>query len=198
MKKNSVLTVIFSVMLMQVLLALPCKGETDPETTQSGGAVYDEMAMIENAYARVVKYYNKSMDDGQAVKIARLLLYYADKYDLDPRLMVAVIVVESNFKPHAVSPKGAVGLGQLMPGTARSLGVSNAYDVSQNIYGTARYLRMMYDRWQDNDNVLDRMLASYNAGPEAVAKYNGIPPYSETQKYVKKVKKLYRFFVYGS
>lgn len=157
----------------------------------------EEYNSIKQAYLRVVKYYNKNLSDAQALKIASLLLYYADKYDLDPRLVVAVVAVESRFQPQAVSPKGAMGLGQLMPGTAKMLGVKNAFDVNQNLYGTTRYLRMQIDRWGKRDDLLDLILASYNAGPEAVEKYKGIPPYNETRSYVVKVKKLYHFFVYG-
>lgn len=157
----------------------------------------DEYKRIELAYSQVAKYYNGALTDGQAVYISRCILYYSTQFRIDPRLVVALIVAESRFKPGAVSPKGAQGLGQLMPGTARYLGVSNAYDVQQNVYGTVKYLREQYDRWQSSPNVLDLMLAAYNAGPEAVAKSGGIPPYSETQSYVTRVEELYRYFVHG-
>lgn len=158
----------------------------------------EEYARIEIAYTQVVKYYNKNLPDNEALRIARCILYYSNYYKLDPRLIVAVIVQESRFNPQAVSHAGAQGLGQLMPGTARYLGVSNSFDVQQNIYGTVRYLREQYDRFQSKSNVLDFMLAAYNAGPEAAAKYNGVPPYKETKNYVVQVKKLYRYFMYGS
>jgi soluble lytic murein transglycosylase-like protein len=158
----------------------------------------EEYARIEMAYTQVVKYYNKKLPDNEALRIARCILYYSNYYKLDPRLVVAVIVQESRFNPSAVSHAGAQGLGQLMPGTARYLGVSNSFDVQQNIYGTVRYLREQYDRFQSNPNVLDYMLAAYNAGPEAVAKYKGVPPYKETRNYVVQVKKLYKYFMYGS
>lgn len=158
----------------------------------------EEYARIELAYTQVVKYYNKNLPDNEALRIARCILYYSNYYKLDPRLIVAVIVQESRFNPKAVSHAGAQGLGQLMPGTARYLGVSNSFDVQQNIYGTVRYLREQYDRFQGKSNVLDFMLAAYNAGPEAAAKYNGVPPYKETKNYVVQVKKLYRYFMYGS
>lgn len=160
--------------------------------------VSEEYARIELAYTQVVKYYNKKLSDTEALRIARCILYYSNYYKLDPRLIVAVIVQESRFNPKAVSHAGAQGLGQLMPGTASYLGVSNSFDVQQNVYGTVRYLREQYDRFQHNSNVLDFMLAAYNAGPEAVAKYNGVPPYKETKNYVVQVKKLYRYFMYGS
>jgi len=199
--------VLLSLIAPFILLAAPAACEEEQQSAIEKQPVVaetpreqftDDYSLIENAYTRVVMYYNKNMPARQARKIARLVLYYSDRFGLDPRLLVAVIVVESRFQPDAVSPKGAMGLGQLMPDTARILGVNNAFDVSQNIYGTARYLRLQYDRWQHSENVLDLMLASYNAGPEAVARYKGVPPYRETKNYVIKVKRLYTFFVYGS
>lgn len=95
-------------------------------------------------------------------------------------LIDAVIRTESGYRPHAVSRVGAQGLMQLMPATARSLGVTNAFDPEENILGGARYLRKMYDRFGS----LRLAIAAYNAGPKAVKKYDGIPPYRETQRYV--------------
>ena len=107
-----------------------------------------------------------------------------------PRALVrAVMNVESCFEPRAVSRVGARGLMQLMPETAAMLGVKDSFDAGQNIAGGTRYLRMMHDRYPGDWN---RVLAAYNAGPGAVDKYNGIPPYRETQSYVKKVMALYQ------
>ena len=108
----------------------------------------------------------------------------ADKYNLDESLIKAVIKAESGFNPNAVSKAGASGLMQLMPGTARGLGVEDIFDVEQNIEGGAKYLRGMLDRF-DGDKSL--ALAAYNAGPNAVKRYGGIPPYQETQNYVKRM-----------
>jgi soluble lytic murein transglycosylase-like protein len=112
----------------------------------------------------------------------------AERHGLDPRLVAAVIMVESSGDPKAVSRKGARGLMQLMPDTAKTLGVSNAFDPEQNVEGGSRYLRNMLDRHEQD---LSLALAAYNAGPTAVEKHGGIPPYPETQKYVKRVLALY-------
>jgi soluble lytic murein transglycosylase-like protein len=121
---------------------------------------------------------------GTAVAYRELIRAAAARYTLAPELVEAVIRVESNFEPRAVSPKGARGLMQLMPATAALLGVRNVFNVAENIDGGVRHLRDLVDRYQGN---LALALAAYNAGADAVARHGGIPPYAETQAYVRRI-----------
>lgn len=122
----------------------------------------------------------------------RLLLEAAGATGLHPALLKAVCLAESGMNPNAVSHAGAQGLMQLMPATAAGLQVSDPFDPEQSIGGGARYLAAQLDTFGDTR----RALAAYNAGPGNVRKYNGIPPFEETQDYVVKVMDLYRYFRY--
>lgn len=141
------------------------------------------------SYRSMARHYNPTLRDDEAHAIATALLGYSRHFNVDPRLVVALVVVESGFQPRVRSRAGAIGLGQLMPETARALRV-DPDDPVQNLYGAIRYLRGNLDRfgWEN----LHLALAAYNAGRGAVERYEGIPPYDETRWYVHNVTNLYR------
>lgn len=163
------------------------------------------ISTIENRFQSLMSYAQKPDTDFQKIldtkvenkknptsvsrsEINDLITKYSDKNGLDEDFVKAVINQESGFNPNATSHCGAMGLMQLMPSTAQGLGVKNAYDAEQNIEGGTKYLKGLMDRF-NNDKSL--ALAAYNAGPNAVKKYGGIPPYAETQNYVKSVLSKY-------
>jgi soluble lytic murein transglycosylase-like protein len=117
-------------------------------------------------------------------EIERLITENARAYKLDPALIKAIVANESGFDPTAHSTAGAQGLMQLMPRTAASLGVSDPYDPAQNIWGGTRYLHSLLSQFGGS---VERAVAAYNAGPAAVAKYKGVPPYAQTRAYVRNV-----------
>jgi soluble lytic murein transglycosylase-like protein len=141
------------------------------------------------SYSAIARFYNPLLTSDEADRIGRALLGYSYQFNLDPRLVVALVVIESGFQPMARSRVGALGLGQLMPETARALGVDPT-DPTQNLYGSILYLKGNLDRfgWEN----VHLALAAYNAGRSAVERYEGIPPYAETQWYVVNVTSLYR------
>ena len=117
-------------------------------------------------------------------EIDRLVSANSATWNVDPSLIKAIIANESGFNSNATSNVGAQGLMQLMPSTASGLGVTNSYDPAQNVWGGTRYLRSLLDRFGGNTELA---VAAYNAGPNAVEKYSGVPPYAETQNYVQNV-----------
>jgi hypothetical protein len=124
------------------------------------------------------------------LSIAKSIIYHCSRHPVDPLLMTALINIESAFDTYAVSSSGAIGLGQLMPGTAAGLGV-NPHDRFQNVGGAVRYFYQQLKRWEGYKEQVNLALASYNAGPGAVSRYRGVPPFSETRNYIYFINTLY-------
>jgi soluble lytic murein transglycosylase-like protein/outer membrane lipoprotein SlyB len=151
-----------------------------------------------DAYKRAIRYFNRRGSEQEVDRIARAVLNYSIEYQVDARLVMAVFAVESNFNPRARSHVGATGLGQLMPGTAAGLGVRDIYNIEENVRGAVLYIRDQLNRYEGKDDWtrLQLALAAYNAGPGAVKKYGGkVPPYRETQAYVRKVSAWFLHFL---
>ena len=155
-----------------------------------------QVAAVLPQYMGFIQHHNKHLSEKDAYQIALGIVAYSVQYGVDARLILAMVLAESGFDPTVVSSAGAMGLGQLMPGTAKALGVSDPFDISQNLYGTVRTIRGHLDRQgkvaKDEYENLILALAAYNAGPGAVKKYGGVPPYKETEAYIAKVVKMYR------
>lgn len=142
-------------------------------------------------YAAFIRARNPRLSPAKAGEIAQALVGFCIRYDVDARLVMAILMVESGLDPNAVSRSGAVGLGQLMPGTAQWMGVRNSYDTTDNLYGMVKLLRTHMDQYGTRDGSDPLVLAAYNAGIGAVKKYGGVPPFVETQNYVRKVTAIY-------
>lgn len=163
---------------------------TDPRTGQFVKTVNVPARVVPN---RVVPAAAGAADQEQAIaslaglNMRTLIEDTASQYEVSPELVDSVIQVESNYNPRAVSPKGAQGLMQLMPATARRFGVRNSFDPKDNIVGGVRYLKFLQETFKD-----ERLaIAAYNAGEGAVQKYGNVPPYAETMSYVAKVGRKY-------
>jgi len=140
-------------------------------------------------FGNVEQYKIGGTPDERMKKLEPIIMNAAEKHGVDPSLIKAVIRQESGGNPYAVSKSGAKGLMQLMDGTAKEMGVRNSYDRNANIDGGTRYLKKMLDRF---DGDVSLALAAYNAGPDSVKKYDGIPPYPETVNYVDSVMTQYQ------
>jgi soluble lytic murein transglycosylase-like protein len=147
-------------------------------------------------YAAFIKQRNKRLTDSEAYRIASGIIGFSLRYGVDARLIMAMVMVESGFNPNATSRAGAMGLGQLMPGTAKWMGVNNAYDTTENLFGTVKLIRGHLEKYTRQAGAeydgLVLALAAYNAGSGAVKRHGGVPPYRETQNYVRKVISIYK------
>ena len=170
--------------LLMTTVALPC----------AAAPTRPPAAEVMDAYVAAIRYFNAGVGQAEAERIVNAVLRESAAGGVDPRLVVAIVATESSFDRTARSSSGAMGLGQLMPGTAADDGVSDADDVDQNIRGTVLTLRgdlAHYARFDQQHQYLFA-IAAYNAGSGAVDEYGGIPPYDETVHYVMKVVVLWR------
>ncbi|QOX65397.1 lytic transglycosylase domain-containing protein [Anoxybacterium hadale] len=162
----------------------PAGGKTSgTDSISSFAEILDTVIEKEKKSEAAVPETARSTDSRQ-LNLDEIFQKASDTYQVSVELLKAVAKAESNFNPAAQSRAGAQGIMQLMPGTAKGLGVTDSFDPEQNIMGGAKYLRQMLDRYDGNTTLA---LAAYNAGPGNVAKYNGIPPFNETRNYITKV-----------
>lgn len=151
---------------------------------------------VYETYLAYIRKCNRRLSVSQADAITSSILLFSERYAVDPRLVIALIIAESDFHIKETSNKGAMGLGQLMPDEVHDLGLNNPYDPTQNIAGAIYLLRGRLDNYRGGGDLTMQhvilALASYNAGMGAVKKYGGVPPYRETQNYVKKIERIYR------
>lgn len=178
-----------SLLVFAMLAASPMRA-TDSATATKPAAVRTVVVRVDPRTRKLVRHVvvtAPAQKPPAAPELSSLVERSSRAHDVDPLLVDSIIRVESNYNAYAVSPKGAEGLMQLMPPTARMLGVSNSFDPGENIEAGVKYLKSLQDLYKD-----DRLaLAAYNAGPGAVDKYQRIPPYPETQRYVESVGKRY-------
>jgi soluble lytic murein transglycosylase-like protein len=172
-------TATLAALLFPFFFAPATAAETNVKATPATVAVY----------ASVLHRINPQLPRWQSRDLARRVLSNAERWRLDANMLVAVVTVESRWHTHAISRAGAIGLGQLMPGTAAVLGV-NPSNPAQNLSGAARYLSGLMRRFGRSH--FDLVFAAYNAGPKAVTDYGGIPPFDETQQYVVRVMNAWR------
>ncbi|HEY6012057.1 MAG TPA: lytic transglycosylase domain-containing protein [Nitrospirota bacterium] len=151
--------------------------------------VVDDSAASAPASRRVSREANSISSSNMPSAYVDIINTACDRHGIDPALVHAVVKVESDFNPYALSRKGAMGLMQLMPQTAVDLNVRNSFNPHDNIDGGVRYLRYLIDRYEGN---LSLALAAYNSGESAVKRWGTIPPFPETQNYVQRILKIYR------
>ncbi|MBI2346471.1 MAG: lytic transglycosylase domain-containing protein [Deltaproteobacteria bacterium] len=156
-----------------------------------GGGLFFPQPVANSALVRPIPLWI-AQNPPEPKGLERIILEAALQYKIHPALIAAMIEVESGYRPYARSPKGAMGLMQLMPQTARHLGVHQPFDIEENVMGGVKYLRQMLDTFRGNYLLA---LAAYNAGPDAVQRYGTIPPYYETVQYIPKVAYWYRHYL---
>ncbi|NQU16521.1 MAG: lytic transglycosylase domain-containing protein [Candidatus Saganbacteria bacterium] len=150
------------------------------------GVINDLQSRIDS----FIRKYARKTSRADAPQIAESIVRYSRKYNVNPRLVTALVARESRFNKYAVSSAGAQGLGQLMPSTARGLKVYNSFDIDQNIMGTSRYMRYLFNRFKNKQNQVPFGIAGYLEGPNAVKRNNGYK--SSSSGYIKDILKIYQ------
>ncbi len=177
-------TVLFLALLSGLLAAGPARADIYRYVDENG-IVYFTNTPTDHRYS----FYRK--EKGGTSSLGEVIRRYSTIYRLEEALVRAVIKVESDFNPRAVSSKGAMGFMQLIPETAKDMQVRNPFDPEDNIRGGSRYLRLMLDQFGGN---LELALAAYNAGPNSVKRHGGIPPFPETVNYIGRVKEFLDYY----
>jgi len=182
-------------LIICVLSAIPARAQISRSVDEDGDVVYTNPALTDRPattklgpLAGTAGAVTATPVKAAPVELDTLVQKTAEKHHVDPDLVRAVIRTESNWNTSAVSRKGALGLMQLIPGTAQRLGVGNAFDPAQNVDAGVRYLGMLLERYNGD---LNKALAAYNAGPGAVDRFGGVPNFPETRSYVQKVTSTY-------
>ena len=189
--KNSVGSIasgIFTMMILFFLVALPeQKIHKEVSPVLKGPRSY-KLGVTDTIFKDIYPSY-KSIKSKH--NFHNIILEAANRYNIDPALIKAIIMAESGYNPKAISKKGAVGLMQIMPATATSLGVENLFDPVHNVDAGVRYFKRLLNQFEGN---IQLAVAAYNAGSRKVKKYQGIPPFKATQQYVKKVFEYYQYY----
>ena len=183
-----------------VLLAAPARAEIYVIHNRDGSLTFTSRKPRTGENAELFKPHTVSFSKYRRVyrgsrlyrkEYGEIITGAAQRFEIDQDLIRAVIHAESAFDPYARSPKGAMGLMQLMPATARLVGVKNPWEPTQNIRGGTNYLKTLLERYDGN---LHKALAAYNAGPQNVDAFGGIPPFAETRQYVRRVLSLHKAY----
>jgi len=172
----------FTAVMAGAILAL-CLARVGTLTASAATAMIPGNPAAVNAYAHVLRKINPHLPAWQSSNLAKHVLQNSVRWRVDANILVALVSVESAWRTHARSYAGAIGLGQLMPGTARTLHV-NPHDPYQNLQGSAHYLGGLLAKYRNSPHRYSLAFAAYNAGPGAVEKYGGVPPYRETREYI--------------
>jgi len=194
--KKAALSLMISVVTAWMLLATPASAQISSYVDEHGKLVFvngdspaPRTGSTISSPSMASSSGSKTLDTWSSVQYDDIVREAAERHQVDPALVKAVIRTESGWNPHAVSRKGAMGLMQLIPGTAQRYGVGNPYDPAQNVEGGTMYLKSLLDRYNGDVN---KTLAAYNAGEHAVDRSGGVPAIPETIRYVRKVNAYFR------